>query len=212
MKMKYTWRVATESLRMYPPVFCSFRKVLQDIELGGYIIPKGWQVFWSPCITHMDASIYPDPLKFDPSRHENQGAVPPYSYIAFGAGPRMCPGYEFARIETLTMIHYLVTGFKWKLCLQENLFGRDPMPVFGEGLPIQVEMIRTDWFNVKAVACACKWDSWLDKLIKQSVALYVFVDTNWDHIIISCNFIATLFTKIIGVLQMVHQIGWFCTV
>lgn len=42
--MKYTWRVATETLRMYPPVFCSFRQALKDIEFGGYVIPKGWQV------------------------------------------------------------------------------------------------------------------------------------------------------------------------
>ncbi|KAI3466578.1 hypothetical protein Pfo_023241 [Paulownia fortunei] len=137
-KMKYTWRVATESMRMYPPVFCSFRRVLKDFELGGYIIPKGWQVIWASCMTHMDESIYPDPLKFNPSRFENQGATPPYSFVAFGGGPRMCPGYEFARIETLTMIHYLVTGFQWNLSLEENFFSRDPMPVFNQGLPIHI--------------------------------------------------------------------------
>ncbi|KAL8466885.1 hypothetical protein ACS0TY_035815 [Phlomoides rotata] len=43
-KMKYTWRVATEALRMYPPVFFNNRQVLKDIEIGGYIIPKGWKV------------------------------------------------------------------------------------------------------------------------------------------------------------------------
>ena len=43
-KMKYTWRVALEILRMIPPVFGSFRKTLKDVEFNGYIIPKGWQV------------------------------------------------------------------------------------------------------------------------------------------------------------------------
>jgi cytochrome P450 len=42
--MKYTWRVAMETLRMVPPIFGTFRKVATDIEYGGYIIPKGWQV------------------------------------------------------------------------------------------------------------------------------------------------------------------------
>ncbi|KAL7111416.1 hypothetical protein ACP275_05G085900 [Erythranthe tilingii] len=138
MKMKYTWRVATETLRMYSPVFFFFRRVLQDIELGGYIIPKGWQVVATTFLTHMDDSIYKDPSTFDPTRFEKQGATPPYSYVPFGEGPRMCPGYEFARIETLTMIHYLVTRFKWKLSLEENPFHRDPMPFFEQGLPIQV--------------------------------------------------------------------------
>jgi cytochrome P450 len=43
-KMKYTWRVAMETLRMFPPIFGGFRKAATDIEYGGYIIPKGWQV------------------------------------------------------------------------------------------------------------------------------------------------------------------------
>lgn len=33
-----------ETLRMVPPVFGGFRKALKDIEYGGYLIPKGWQV------------------------------------------------------------------------------------------------------------------------------------------------------------------------
>ena len=43
-KMKYTWRVAQETLRVVPPVFGGFKKAAADIEYGGYLIPKGWQV------------------------------------------------------------------------------------------------------------------------------------------------------------------------
>lgn len=43
-KMKYTWSVAMETLRTVPPVYGGFRLALEDIEYGGYIIPKGWQV------------------------------------------------------------------------------------------------------------------------------------------------------------------------
>lgn len=46
-KMKYTWRVALEILRTIPPIFGGFRKALKDIEYGGYLIPKGWQVRFS---------------------------------------------------------------------------------------------------------------------------------------------------------------------
>ncbi|KAL2523990.1 Cytochrome [Abeliophyllum distichum] len=143
-KMKYTWKVAMESLRINPPVFCSFRTVLQDIEYGEYIIPKGWQVIWATCMTHMDENIYSEPTKFNPLRLESQAtSPPPYSFMAFGGGPRMCPGYEFARIETLTMIHNLVNAFAWKLSLKDNFFGRNPMPVFHQGLPIRIELKKS---------------------------------------------------------------------
>ncbi|KAL3503482.1 hypothetical protein ACH5RR_037931 [Cinchona calisaya] len=136
-KMKYTWKMAMETLRMYPPIFGGFRKTIKDIEFGGYIIPKGWQIFWATAMTHMDNSIFNEPEKFDPARFENQAAIPPYCFVPFGGGYRICPGYELAKIETLITIHHLVTLFKWKLCCTEK-FRRDPMPVPDKGLPIQL--------------------------------------------------------------------------
>ncbi|KAL5737656.1 hypothetical protein ACOSP7_030417 [Xanthoceras sorbifolium] len=138
IKMKYTWRVAMETLRMIPPIFGGFRNTLKDIEYGGYLIPKGWQIFWVTNMTHMDSSIFPEPSKFDPNRFKNQASTPPYCYIPFGAGYRICPGYEFARIETLLAIHRLVTQFTWKVQYSDNSFSRDPMPVPTKGLPIQI--------------------------------------------------------------------------
>lgn len=43
-KMKYTWRVVLETLRLYPPVFTGFRTAIKDIEFDGYTIPNGWKV------------------------------------------------------------------------------------------------------------------------------------------------------------------------
>ncbi|KAH9311002.1 hypothetical protein KI387_026037, partial [Taxus chinensis] len=42
-KMKYTWKVAQETLRFTSPVAGGFKKAIQDVEFGGYTIPKGWQ-------------------------------------------------------------------------------------------------------------------------------------------------------------------------
>ncbi|KAK9133447.1 hypothetical protein Scep_012975 [Stephania cephalantha] len=113
-----TWRVALETLRIFPPVFGGFRKALKDIEFGGYLIPKGWlrfltlmtwhllflhlvlnsefkflQIFWAANMTQRDESIFPESMKFDPSRFDhNITSIPPYCFVAFGAGPRICPG------------------------------------------------------------------------------------------------------------------------
>ncbi|XP_004957873.2 cytochrome P450 716B1 [Setaria italica] len=140
-KMKFTWRVALEILRMVPPIFGNFRRATQDIEYDGYVIPKGWQVFWTASVTHMDAAIFHEPAKFDPSRFKDgsPATAPPCSFVAFGGGPRICPGMEFARIETLVTMHYLVRRFRWKLLCKEDTFARDPMPSPLHGLPIQLE-------------------------------------------------------------------------
>ena len=136
--MKFTWRAAQEMLRLVPPIFGTFRRATKDIEFNGYVIPKGWQVMWAAAATHMDGSLFPEPAKFNPSRFENPSA-PPCSFVAFGAGPKICVGMEFARVETLVAIHYLVRRFRWKLCCKENTFVRNIQPTPLHGLPIQLE-------------------------------------------------------------------------
>ncbi|KAM0904239.1 hypothetical protein ACQ4PT_018123 [Festuca glaucescens] len=138
-KMELTWRVAQETLRIVPPVFGNFRTALEDMEFDGHRIPKGWQVYWAASITHMDPGIFHEPAKFDPSRFENQSStMPPCSFVPFGAGPRICPGIEFAKMETLVTMHYLVRRFRWKLCCKDNTFVRNPLPSPLHGLPIEL--------------------------------------------------------------------------
>ncbi|KAK9064194.1 hypothetical protein SSX86_015574 [Deinandra increscens subsp. villosa] len=144
-KMKYTWRVATEMMRIDTPVTLSFRRAKQDIEYGGFIIPKGWQVLLTSSMTHMDDSIFQNPTMFDPARFDKHAPPPPpFSYVAFGGGPRMCPGFELAKIETLVMMHRLVTRFSWELLNKDESFKRIPMPEFDQGLLVHVKPLKED--------------------------------------------------------------------
>ncbi|KAM0931550.1 hypothetical protein ACQ4PT_000290 [Festuca glaucescens] len=136
-KMKYTWKVAMETLRIVPPVFGSFRTTTRDIEYQGYHIPKGWKVFAAQSVTHMDSHFFHEPRKFYPSRFDK--SLPPYCYMPFGGGPRMCPGNEFARVETMVAMHYLVRQFNWKVTCEEEAYKRDPKPTPTLGLPIKIK-------------------------------------------------------------------------
>nr|CAB3489758.1 unnamed protein product [Digitaria exilis] len=141
-RMKYTWKAAMETLRTVPPVFGSFRTAAKDIKYQGYDIPKGWKVFAAQSITHLDSRFFNDPTKFDPARFDNRSSIPPYSFLPFGGGPRMCPGTEFSRVETMVAMHYLVTQFRWKLCFKEETYKKDPKPTPVFGLPVELEWRR----------------------------------------------------------------------
>ncbi|KAL9998920.1 putative abieta-7,13-dien-18-ol hydroxylase [Helianthus debilis subsp. tardiflorus] len=150
-KMKYTWRVATEILRIYPPASLNFRRTKKDIEYGGFIIPKGWQVMIAMSMTHMDDSLFQNPTMFDPTRFEKHVASPPpFSYVPFGGGPRMCPGNEFVKMETLALIHRLVTTFSWELLKKDESFNRVPLPEFDQGLLVKVKPLSETTMSCEA--------------------------------------------------------------
>ncbi|KAK4025607.1 hypothetical protein OUZ56_014666 [Daphnia magna] len=98
--MPYLEMVIQEVLRFYPPLVRVERQCTKDYSYdNGRIKIKKGQIVTVPAyaLHHME-EYYPDPEKFDPQRWtpENKAKRNPYTYMAFGTGPRNCVGMRFA--------------------------------------------------------------------------------------------------------------------
>ncbi|XP_074282523.1 beta-amyrin 6-beta-monooxygenase-like [Silene latifolia] len=132
-KMKYSWNVICETMRVSSPVPGNFREAKSDFTYAGFHIPKGWKVHWTLHSTHKNPDYFPDPEKFDPERFANNEPAP-YTFVPFGGGPRMCAGKEFARIEMLVFLHNVVTKFRFKKINPDQekiIYNPDPIPTKG---------------------------------------------------------------------------------
>lgn len=93
--------VFKEALRLYPAVYLFGRVTTAEVEIGGWQLPKGTIVLVGPYALHRKSSLWPDPLRFDPSRFtpENEARRHKLAFLPFGAGPRTCIGNHFALME-----------------------------------------------------------------------------------------------------------------
>ncbi|KAI3854915.1 hypothetical protein MKX03_009073 [Papaver bracteatum] len=137
-KMKYSWNVVCEVLRLLPPLQGGFREAIADFSYQGFSVPKGWKCYWSTFSTHKNPDYFPEPEEFDPTRFEGNGPAA-YTYIPFGGGPRMCPGKEYARLEILVFLYHLVRRYKWEKIYPNENITVNPLPMPVKGLPIRLQ-------------------------------------------------------------------------
>ena len=115
--------VFAESMRLYPPAWTIGRNALEDVEIGGYKIPKGALVLTSQFIVHRDERWFPEPEKFDPERWtpEAKEKRPKFSYFPFGGGTRICIGEAFAWMEGALLITTLAQKWRMKLAPENKI-------------------------------------------------------------------------------------------
>lgn len=111
--LRYASHVITESLRLYPPAWSMGREAREEVELGGYRIERGEQVWFCPWAIHRDARWFDDPNAFRPERWEGDLAksLHRYAYFPFGGGPRLCIGQAFAQMEAVLLLATLARSF-----------------------------------------------------------------------------------------------------
>jgi unspecific monooxygenase len=112
-QLVHTRAFVDEVLRLYPPAFLIVRVAKEEDRILDHTIAPGTVVSISPWVMHRHHAHWRDPERFDPARFL-PGAVPPerYTYLPFGAGPRICVGAQFALTEAVLVLARLVQSFR----------------------------------------------------------------------------------------------------
>ncbi|KAI9562843.1 hypothetical protein GHT06_010298 [Daphnia sinensis] len=115
--MPYLEMVIQEVLRLYPPLLRVERQCTKDYSYdnGRIHFKKGQLVTVPAYALHRMEEYYPDPEKFDPDRWspENKAKRSPYTFMAFGLGPRNCVGMRFAMEEMKIAIATMIQKFRF---------------------------------------------------------------------------------------------------
>ena len=144
-ELTYTTMVVQETMRLYPPVWILPRKSLADDEVGGYHVPAGSDVLICPYTLHRRPDSWEDPERFDPERFDpaHRDGRHRYSYIPFGAGPRVCVGSNLGMLEAVFVLATVSRELRLTLAPGHRAV---PEPMLSlrvkDGLPMTVRRAR----------------------------------------------------------------------
>jgi cytochrome P450 len=130
-------KVIKETLRIHAPIHSIIRAVKNPMAVEGtpYVIPTSHNVLSSPGVTARSEEFFPNPLKWDPHRWDEDTAAKDETkdedgeqidygyglvskgtnspYLPFGAGRHRCIGEQFAYVQLGTILAALVRQFKF---------------------------------------------------------------------------------------------------
>ncbi|MFF5017066.1 cytochrome P450 [Streptomyces sp. NPDC001165] len=97
-EFRHTNNVVVEAMRLRPAVWILTRRAVTDTALGGYRIPAGADIVYSPYAIQRDGRSYDRHLDFAPDRWlpERVKEVPKYAMSPFSVGNRKCPSDHFS--------------------------------------------------------------------------------------------------------------------
>ncbi|KAI0133364.1 cytochrome P450 [Hypoxylon sp. NC0597] len=100
-KLPYLNNLIQETLRLHAAIPSGLPRTVppEGATFGGYFIPGGYTVSAQAYSTHRYPKVYPEPLKFDPSRWENPTKAMKDAFLPFGGGSRICIGIHLAKME-----------------------------------------------------------------------------------------------------------------
>jgi cytochrome P450 len=112
-RFPYLECVIKEAMRLFPPVPIIGRVASEDVQLGGYTVPKGAQLVVGIYYMQRNQADWENPNEFDPSRFEAGAhhARNPFAFVPFSAGPRNCIGQKMAFFEEQVLLAAILRKF-----------------------------------------------------------------------------------------------------
>lgn len=109
----YLGQASKEALRLYPGYSLFGRTTTAQMTIGGFDVPAGTMLIFSPYATHRLARYWRDPLTFDPERFAGAPlgtppAVAKDNLMPFGSGARGCIASHLAHPLMKTMVASLL--------------------------------------------------------------------------------------------------------
>jgi len=111
-KLKLLDHVMKETQRRHSIVGAVNRVTSKDVELLGYVIPKGIQVTINIRAIHRSPEYYDDPDAFKPDRWDGEKRKPS-AFLPFSDGPHNCIGRKMAEIEYKVILLALLQKYKF---------------------------------------------------------------------------------------------------
>lgn len=115
-RLHYLDAFLKECLRLYPPAWALARGAIEDSTLCGHPIRAGMSVLIPVHQVHRDERWYEEPAEFRPDRWfgDRPKSRPRMAWIPFGAGPRVCIGEGFAKMEMGLILATWMRRFRFR--------------------------------------------------------------------------------------------------
>jgi cytochrome P450 len=113
-KLRYATAVTQETLRLRSAAPLIIEEACRDLVLQGISVPAGTWVFLLSRHVAVSEHNFSDPRRFDPERWlESSGTRThnPRAMLAFGGGPRTCPGRALALFECAIVLSMTARNF-----------------------------------------------------------------------------------------------------
>jgi cytochrome P450 family 6 len=103
LALPYLDMVIHETLRLHTAIGTITRLSINEYTIPGtnVTLEPGEMVGFNVSGIHMDSKYYPNPQTFNPENFSKEAKAErhPYTFLAFGQGPRNCIGMRFALLE-----------------------------------------------------------------------------------------------------------------